>query len=83
MLENAGMIQFLKNIIDSSERYSLEKCGEEYYLFYEATLDCGSSYQGYQILDKWIYLFFLKGRSLRSGLATPMVRFYGWKAIEK
>ena len=83
MLENTGMIQFFKNIINSSEWYSLEKCGDEYVLYYESTLDDGENYQGYQTLDKWIYLFFLKGRSLRGGLATPMARFYGWKAVNK
>lgn len=83
MLENAGIIQFYLNIIDSSEWFSLKKCGEEYILYYQYTLDDGEIYRGYQILDKWIYLFFLKRRSLRSGLATPMARFYGWKAIEK
>ena len=79
MLENAGLIQYLYNIITDVE--TEEWCftfteNESHFHFYTAeTCSCDWVY------PKWVGKFFVKGRVLRSGLATPMGRRYAWRAV--
>lgn len=79
MLENAGLIQYLYNIITDSET---EECcftfteNESHFHFYTSeTCSCDWVY------PKWVGKFFTKGRVLRSGLATPMARRCAWRAV--
>lgn len=71
-------------LVDGEEVFlSHEK---HYYLYYEQIDNNGELYQGFQEFeDEWIWLFWflLKGRKLKSGLATPMARFYAYKAVDK
>lgn len=84
MLENAGRIQYLENLItsyDGSWDFQLDYYPEEneYYLLYANDDGRWTLHQ----LEEWEFKFLLKGRKLRSGLSTPMARYYGWKAINK
>lgn len=60
---------------------------KHYYLNYEQKSDDGEeNYQGFQEFEgewKWLFWFLLKGRKLKSGLATPMARYYAYKAVDK
>ena len=86
MLRNAGIIQWHANILfdeefvhDESDLHYFWTDGEKWWLAYHDEnghwTDCECSF--------WVVKFFIKGRKLRGGLATPMARYYGWKAIRK
>ena len=71
-------------LVDGEEVFlSHEK---HYYLCYEQIDNDGELYQGFQEFDEewlWLFNFLLKGRKLKSGLATPMARYYAYKAVDK
>lgn len=79
MLENAGTIQYLFNIItdcETEEWWFTFTENESHFHFYTAeTYPCDWVY------PKWVGKFFVKGRVLRSGLATPMARRSAWRAL--
>lgn len=84
MLNNASNIQYLLNLVKDSEWNLLfEPCiGRHGKVLGPHTLQYVTS-EGwcYYPLTEKEYRFLLKGRGLRSGLATPMSRYYGYKAI--
>lgn len=85
MLKNAGTIQHYSNIIygddyiNDPEDYPFFWRDEEgsWWLAYHeengrwADIDC----------PFWVVKFFIKGRTLRGGLASPMARRLAWNAI--
>ena len=83
MLDNAGTIQYISNIIQSCEELNGEwmftfEGNESHFRFYTSeTEGCDWTY------PKWVGKFFIKGRELRSGLATPMARRSAWRALER
>lgn len=86
MLKNAGVIQYYLNIIDGDEWaekdifpfFWYDNDNDTWWLAYhEESGDwtaCGCPF--------WVVKFFVKGRKLRSSLASPMARYYGWRALE-
>ena len=80
MLINAGSIQYMQNIIDNSDRVEFEIDKNGLLTVYWG--DDGMI-QFFEKLDKQESRFFLKGRKLRSGLGTPMARYYAWKFLNK
>lgn len=83
MLQNAGDIQYYTNMLEDEdmlfEVYRLD--GKTHYVFLCFTKENG--FVGEMEIPKKIGRFILKGRKLRSGLATPMARFYGYRALSR
>lgn len=72
MLENASTIQYYKNVLDS--------CNDSYISCIDGMYYIVCSNYNY-ILPKQTALFLLKGRKLKGGLATPMQRYYAYRAL--
>lgn len=91
MLDNAGDIQYYRNILNSSlcAGFKIEDVlymydGFNFWLIgYETDSRGDIIDERYWLIERKIALFLLKGRKLRSGLATPMARYYGHLALEK
>lgn len=77
MLDNAGEIQHYANILFDDENNYIIKESDGWTLWYY--------YEGYGMMDmaipEKIAKFFIKGRTLRSGLASPMARRLAWRAL--
>lgn len=79
MLRNAGEIQYYANILfDNEYNYIAKSCGVWVIRHYQ---------EGYGLIDseipEKIAKFFIKGRVLRSALATAMARYYGHRAVQR
>lgn len=85
MLENASKIHHYQNIVESSFEYELYMLDNCYYLeTWEDNENNRYQPQHYIFnIDKKIFMFLVKGRKLRSGLSSPMARYYGYKSINK
>lgn len=89
MLENAGRIQHIKNVLQGCEEwdgeYELVSDKRRYGtfgFFYRIPGENNGEWQLLELSD-WEFKFLIKNRKFKSGLATPMARYYGWKAINK
>lgn len=97
MLNNAGRIQYLMNVLEDSYDYlflTWEEAVENHfvsprkhkindYVLITWHDSESSSVMRYDYLGKSEYKFLIKGRAMHSGLATPMARYYAWKALER
>lgn len=87
MLENAGEIQHCMNLLAQDGvldvYYTYDRRTDEekmhYCIWYVDDFD-GESYRYF--IEKKVWMFFMKGRCLRSDLASPMARYYAWQALE-
>lgn len=82
MLANASEIQHYMNILEASEYceviHTMDKGYQIYFLLPESNI--GASW--IDVPEK-VGKFLAKGRKLRSGLASPMARYYGYRALER
>lgn len=88
MLENAGLVQHLCNCIENCEEdeceWEIEIKDRTYFTYQEFTCLSRDDWTWQTIVfPKWLGKFFIKGRELKSGLATPMARRSAWRALER
>ena len=98
-LENAGTLQYYFNMIQCVEEedgfwelyVQKETIGGRRNKKYAGTYRIYAQFCHEQFgltqydeeIPKWVYKFLIKGRKLRSGLGSPMARYYGWRALER
>lgn len=87
MLNNASDIQYILNLAEGFDyEWNYALLNEPFISHNKVVAPYTLQYVGqngweFYPLKKWEYKFLLKGRLLRAGLATPMARYYGYKAI--
>lgn len=89
MLENAGRIQHIKNILQTCvewdgeyELVSDKRIYGTFGFFYRIPEENNGEWQLLE-LDDWEFKFLIKNREFKSGLATPMARRSAWRALER
>lgn len=83
MLNNAGEIQRALNILNSNKDCKIIIDDNKFIIYSDVDIFEGEKYfWRSDEFPRWVGEFILKGRKLRSGLATPMARYYGYRVLD-
>lgn len=83
MLNNASQIQHALNILKTNKDHKMIIDGNKFIIGSGEVIFEGESYfWRTDTFPRWVGEFILKGRKLRSGLATPMARYYGYQVLD-
>ncbi|WP_279006642.1 hypothetical protein [Thomasclavelia cocleata] len=83
MLNNASQIQRALNILNSNKDHAIRIEDNKFIIYSDKDLFDGEYYfWRTDEFPRWVGEFVLKGRKLRSGLATPMARYYGYRVLD-